>query len=191
MDTSCRGQVSINTSEMPFVLAGHRAPRVDLLALALSPSPLGHFLELSAGRLRPDWSLPLFPSVLCMLIKTEASLSLYPPWTILGDKAWQGAGDQVHVCLGSALKARASHSRRSVTVYLQPLEAAQSSAVWVGPQPTKQAGDLPPKAGALPWQLLAKLLPRQGKYTSLPTPTHTHPVQAHRVLQQPVLSGKR
>ena len=51
---------------------------------ALSPLPWSYFLELSAGiRTSPDWSLPLLPSVLCILIKTEPGLSLHPhglPW---------------------------------------------------------------------------------------------------------------
>ena len=48
----------------------------------------------------------LLPSVLSILIKTEPSLSLYPPWTVLEDRVWQGAGDEVHVCLGPPLRAR-------------------------------------------------------------------------------------
>lgn len=136
-----QGQVSINTSEMPFVLPG-QSPRGGPTGFRPSaPHPWG-----------TSWSLVLavsvligpclFPSVLCILIRMEPSLSLYPSWTVLGDRAWKKVRDQVHVCLGSPLKARSwpfafltklATACDQLTVYSQLLEAGQSSAVWVGP----------------------------------------------------------
>lgn len=96
-----RGQVSINTSEMPFVLAGHRAPGADL-----HPQPLSQGQVLS---LVPADSVLigscLFPSVFRILIKKEPSLSLYPSWTIAG-QGLAGSWSPRPLYLGPGLRLR-------------------------------------------------------------------------------------
>ena len=129
--------------------------------------------------------MTLFPSVLCSLIKTELSLSLQPPQTVLGHRTRQGAGDQFHVCLVLLPRVRSWPLASNIgpatadpglfdCLLTTPSSSWTEFSCWWGlPGPANQAGAPPPKAGALPWQPWAKLMPRQGKYTSLSTPTHT------------------